>query len=205
MRLSLPILLSALVLSACGAPAQSEPAAPASKAAPAAVPAPAASKETKAMPATEFTSINGQPMNLAALGAKAILVVNTASRCGFTPQYKGLQELYDAKKDEGLIIVGVPSNDFGSQEPGSETEVKTFCEINYGVTFPLTKKYAVTGAGQHPFYAAAVKAIGEGAQPKWNFHKVLIKGDGTPIKAYPSSTRPADAELIADIEAALGS
>lgn len=155
------------------------------------------------MTATQFTSINGKPLDLAALGAKAVLVVNTASKCGFTSQYKGLEELYAAMKDDGLVIVGVPSNDFGAQEPGSEEEVKSFCEINFGVTFPLTKKYVVTGAGQHPFYVAAVKAIGEGAQPKWNFHKVLAAGDGTPLKAYPSGTKPTDADLLADIEALL--
>ena len=157
------------------------------------------------MTATTFISINGKPLDLTTLGAKAILVVNTASKCGFTPQYKGLEALYEAKKADGLVIVGVPSNDFGAQEPGTESEVQTFCEINYGVTFPLTKKYPVTGAGKHPFYTAAVAALGEPAQPKWNFHKVLVSGDGTPLKAYPSATRPADAELIADIEAALGS
>jgi glutathione peroxidase len=155
------------------------------------------------MSATEFTSINGQPLDLTTLGAKAILVVNTASKCGFTPQYKGLQALYDARKEDGLVIVGVPSNDFGAQEPDGETEIKSFCEISYGVTFPLTQKYAVTGAGQHPFYAGAVKAIGEDAQPKWNFHKILIKGDGTPIKAYGSKVKPDDNTLAADIDAAL--
>lgn len=155
------------------------------------------------MSATQFTSINGKPLDLTTLGAKAILVVNTASKCGFTPQYKGLQALYENKKDEGLIIVGVPSNDFGAQEPGTEEEVKTFCEINYGVTFPLTKKYAVKGASQHPFYAGAVAALGSEAEPAWNFHKILVKSDGTPIKAYNSKVRPDDKALLADIEAAL--
>jgi glutathione peroxidase len=156
------------------------------------------------MPATQFTAIDGQPLDLTALGAKAILVVNTASKCGYTPQYKGLQALYEARQADGLVIIGVPSNDFGAQEPGTEAEVKTFCEINYGVTFPLTKKYAVTGSGQHPFYAAAVTALGEGAQPKWNFHKVLVSGDGTPVKAYPSSVKPSDPGLGADIDALIG-
>jgi glutathione peroxidase len=156
-----------------------------------------------AMTATAFTAIDGKPMDLASLGAKAVLVVNTASKCGYTPQYAGLEELYETFKDKGLVIVGVPSNDFGGQEPGTEAEVKTFCQINYGVTFPLTRKYAVTGSDEHPFYLNAVAKLGDAAQPKWNFHKVLISGDGTPLKAYPSATKPADAELIADIEAAL--
>ena len=187
-----PPALIAFMLAALAAPGVCEPGLPA--------PPP---KETTLMSASDFTSINGKPLDLTALGAKAILVVNTASKCGFTPQYKGLEALYEAKKDEGLMIVGVPSNDFGAQEPGTEAEVKTFCEINYGVTFPLTKKYPVTGEGKHPFYTAAVAALGDGAQPKWNFHKVLVKGDGTPIKAYPSNVKPDDAGLVADIDAAL--
>ncbi len=188
-----PLLAFALaaLATACGEPASGAP------------PVTASTKDTPPMTATSFTSINGQPLDITGLGAKAILVVNTASKCGFTSQYKGLQELYEARKDDGLVIVGVPSNDFGAQEPGTEAEVANFCDINYGVTFPLTRKYAVSGAGQHPFFAAAVAALGEPAQPKWNFHKVLVSGDGTPLKAYPSSTRPADAELIADIDAAL--
>jgi glutathione peroxidase len=191
MRPLAALLAAAALLSGCGAPARSEPAAPPS------------TQETPSMSATQFTSINGKPLDLTALGAKAILVVNTASKCGFTPQYKGLQALYEDKKDEGLIIVGVPSNDFGAQEPGTEEEVKTFCEINYGVTFPLTKKYAVKGASQHPFYAGAVAALGSEAEPAWNFHKILVRADGTPIKAYNSKVRPDDKALLADIEAAL--
>jgi glutathione peroxidase len=179
------------VLAACDTPSRSEAAA-----------LPQA-KETASMSTTTFTSINGKPFDLTQLGAKAVLVVNTASKCGFTPQYKGLQALYEDKKEQGLVIVGVPSNDFGSQEPGTEAEVKTFCEINYGVTFPLTKKYVVKGAGQHPFYAGAIDALGKDAEPGWNFHKILIKGDGTPLKAYSSKVRPDDKDLIADIEAAL--
>lgn len=197
MRLPLLALAASATLAACsqataGAP-QSDSAAPA-----------AALEEIATLSATEFTSIDGKPLDLTSLGAKAILVVNTASRCGYTPQYEGLQALYEDKKDAGLMIVGVPSNDFGGQEPGTEEDVKTFCEINYGVTFPLTKKYAVTGEAQHPFYGAAVSTLGEPALPKWNFHKILVSADGTPLKAYPSSVKPSDAQLAADIEAALG-
>ncbi len=192
MRRHLPVLaLAALFAAACGAPASSEPVPPAS------------TKEIPNMSAVQFTSIDGKPLDLTALGAKAVLVVNTASKCGFTPQYKGLQALYEDKKDEGLVIVGIPSNDFMGQEPGTEEEVKTFCEINYGVTFPLTMKYHVKGKDAHPFYAAAVDTLGNAAEPAWNFHKVLIKGDGTPVKAYGSKVKPDDRELLADIEAAL--
>ena len=139
--------------------------------------------ETPSMTATQFTSIDGKPVDLEALDAKAILVVNTASKCGYTKQYEGLQALYEAKRAEGLVILGIPSNDFGGQEPGTEEEVQTFCQLNFGVTFPLTKKYAVTGADEHPFYLNAVDMLGEAAQPKWNFHKILVDGDGTPLKA----------------------
>ena len=154
--------------------------------------------------ATQFTSIDGKPMDLTQLGAKAILVVNTASKCGYTPQYEGLEALYEARKADGLVIVGVPSNNFGGQEPGTEAEVKTFCELNYGVKFPLTKKYDVVGDSRHPFYAAAEQALGEPAKPKWNFHKILLAGDGTPVGAYPSKVTPEDAGLLADIDATLG-
>lgn len=157
------------------------------------------------MSPTEFTAIDGQPLDLTTLGAKAVLVVNTASKCGYTPQYEGLQSLYEARKTDGLVIVGVPSNDFGGQEPGTEAEVQTFCQLNFGVTFPLTKKYAVTGEAEHPFYLNAVATLGDAAQPKWNFHKILVSADGTPLKAYPSATEPSDPELLADIDAALGS
>ncbi|KCZ92710.1 glutathione peroxidase [Hyphomonas johnsonii] len=190
--LALLALAAALPFASLPAPASADPASP-------------PLTDATTMTSTEFTSIDGKPFDLASLGAKAVLVVNTASKCGYTPQYEGLEALYEAYKDKGLVIVGVPSNDFGGQEPGTEAEVKTFCQINYGVTFPLTQKYAVTGAEEHPFYLHAVSTLGEAAQPKWNFHKILASGDGTPLKAYPSATKPADAGLVADIEAALGS
>ena len=176
------------------------------------------------MSATQFTSINGKPLDLTALGAKAILVVNTASKCGFTPQYKGLQALYEDKKDEGLVIVGVPSNDFGSQEPGTEEEVKTFCEINYGVTFPLFAKADVTGAAKQPLYAALTAAMpdkegpaaefrerlkGYGMTPTedpevlWNFEKFLIGKDGQVAARFAPGTEPSDPALLKAIDKAL--
>ena len=197
MRLAMLALATPVLLAAC-----SEATAGPKDGAP---PPPPAQEAGLPQSATEYKRIDRTPRSHTALDAKAILVVNTASRCGYTPQYAGLQELYEANKADGLVIVGVPSNDFGGQEPGSEEDVKSFCEINYGVTFPLTKKYAVTGPDQHPFYKAAVTTLGEPAQPKWNFHKILVRADGTPIKAYPSSVKPNDKTLAADIEAALGS
>lgn len=153
----------------------------------------------------DFTSITGEDLPFRSFEGSVVLVVNTASRCGYTGQYDGLQELYAMFKDKGLVVLGVPSNDFGAQEPGTEEEVASFCKLNYGVEFPLTKKYAVTGDSAHPFFEIAQETLGDAAEPKWNFHKVLIGRDGMPIAAYPSATRPADAELVSAIEAALSS
>lgn len=151
----------------------------------------------------EFKTIRGEPLPFSHFAGKAVLVVNTASRCGYTGQYAGLQELYETFSDQGLVVLGVPSNDFGGQEPGQEAEIKTFCEINYGVTFPLTSKVSTTGTERHAFWVAAKAALGEKAQPKWNFHKVLVSADGSFVQAYPSGVKPADTELVADIERSL--
>ncbi len=150
-----------------------------------------------------FDAIDGQPLPMAGFDGEVVLVVNTASRCGYTPQYKGLQALYEAYKDKGFTILGAPSNDFGGQEPGTEAEIRTFCEINFGVDFPLTSKVHAVGPQQHAFWKTAKQALGEAAEPKWNFHKVLVGKHGEVLKAYPSSTTPSDAQLVSDIEAAL--
>jgi len=150
-----------------------------------------------------FKTIRGEAMPFREFAGQAVLVVNTASRCGYTPQYAGLQDLHDTFKDRGFTVLGVPSNDFGGQEPGTEAEIVEFCEINYGVEFPLTSKVSAVGDDQHAFWQRAKDVLGEKAEPKWNFHKVLVGPDGTFVQAYPSGVRPADAELIADIEAVL--
>lgn len=150
-----------------------------------------------------FTSISGEPMPFSTFAGKVTLVVNTASQCGYTGQYDGLQELYTTFEADGFSVLGVPSNDFGGQEPGSEEQIASFCKLNYGVEFPLTKKTVVSGAEQHDFWKQAKGALGEKAEPKWNFHKVLVGKDGQFIQAYPSAVRPADVELVADIERAL--
>jgi glutathione peroxidase len=150
-----------------------------------------------------FSSIEGKPMKLADFAGKAVLVVNTASACGLTPQYKGLQELWDARKDDGLVVLGVPSNDFGAQEPGTEDEVKAFCEVRYGVSFPLTAKYPVIGAEAHPLYQWIGEQTGEAGLPKWNFHKYLIGKDGTLKGVFGSMTAPEAPELKTAIDAAL--
>ncbi len=152
---------------------------------------------------SDFRSIRGEPLPLADFEGKVVLVVNTASRCGYTGQYAGLQELHDAFADKGFTVLGAPSNDFGAQEPGTEAEILSFCELNYGVDFPLTEKVRVTGPERHAFWQAAVSTLGDAAEPRWNFHKILVGRDGRVLSAYPSAVRPADAELVADIEAAL--
>jgi glutathione peroxidase len=130
-------------------------------------------------------------------------VVNTASECGFTPQYAGLQKLWQRYKDRGLIVLGVPSNDFGGQEPGSESEIRSFCTKNYGVDFPLTAKVDVVGANAHPFYKWLAAELGDAGQPRWNFHKYLIGPDGAIAGVFPSKVAPDSLELGTAIEAAL--
>ena len=150
-----------------------------------------------------FTSIDGSPLPLKSFAGKAVLVVNTASECGFTPQYAELERLWKARKDEGLVVLGVPSNDFGAQEPGSEAQIKTFCETRYGVTFPLTAKTKVIGRGAHPFYARVAQALGEDAAPRWNFHKYLIDAKGELAGAWPSKVKPEGKEIAEAIAGAL--
>lgn len=150
-----------------------------------------------------FTSIDGAPLPLEGFAGKAVLVVNTASQCGFTPQYTGLQALYERYRDRGFVLLGVPSNDFGGQEPGTSAEIKTFCETNFAVTFPLTEKQVVKGEGAHPFYVFARESFGDAAIPRWNFHKILLRPDGTVAAAFPTRTTPEDPGLAAAIEAAL--
>jgi glutathione peroxidase len=131
------------------------------------------------------------------------LVVNTASECGYTGQYAGLERLWKARRGDGLVIVGVPSNDFGGQEPGSAAEIKKFCELNYGVSFPMAAKYSVKGPNAHPFYRNSFRVLGAKAEPKWNFHKILIGKDGRPLAAFPSAVTPDSKELAQAINAAL--
>ena len=150
-----------------------------------------------------FTSIDGKPMPLSGFAGKAVLVVNTASACGLTPQYRGLAALWRDYKGRGLVVLGVPCNDFGAQEPGTEGEIKTFCETSFGVDFPMTSKEHVIGAGAHPFYQWAAKELGEGGTPRWNFHKYLVAKDGALAGTFGSRTEPEAAEVKAAIEAAL--
>ena len=151
----------------------------------------------------QFTSIDGKPLKLSDFAGKAVLVVNTASACGFTPQYKGLEALWRKYRDKGLVVLGVPSNDFGAQEPGSESEIKNFSETRFNVSFPMTSKNTVIGGNAHPFYKWIVSEAGEGAAPRWNFHKYLIDSKGHLAGAFPSKVAPEDAKLTEAIDSAL--
>ena len=134
---------------------------------------------------------------------KVVLVVNTASFCGFTDQYEGLEALWRRYKDKGLVVLGVPSNDFGDQEPGSKAEIKRFCESKFDVTFPLSDKQVVTGDKAHPLYKWIAAQVGSVGAPKWNFHKYLIGRDGNLIEWYSAMTGPSSTSIDADIRKAL--
>ncbi|MBX9586765.1 MAG: glutathione peroxidase [Gammaproteobacteria bacterium] len=151
-----------------------------------------------------FESLLGdEPLRLSDYKGKVLLIVNTASHCGFTSQYAGLEKLYTTYKDKGLVVIGVPSNDFGGQEPGSSEEISHFCRLNYGVSFPLSSKESVSGKKAHPFYQYAKKTLGFGTAPKWNFHKYLVNRKGVLIDYFNSTTSPDSARLIKAVEAAL--
>ncbi|WP_055075482.1 glutathione peroxidase [Pseudanabaena sp. 'Roaring Creek'] len=150
----------------------------------------------------KITNIDGQPVDLAQYKGKVALVVNVASKCGYTKQYKGLEALYREYKDRGFEILGFPSNDFGAQEPGSEAEIKGFCSLNYDVTFDMFSKVAVKGANMVDIYKYLTDTTGN--QVQWNFNKFLVDKDGNVVKYYPSNVAPEDAGLRKDIEAILG-
>ena len=141
------------------------------------------------------------PQNLCQYAGKAVLVVNTASYCGFTSQYQGLEALYAQYEKRGLVVLGFPSNDFGKQEPGSSKEIADFCFNTYGVKFPMFSKAVVSGPGKNALYAALEKATG--ASPQWNFHKYLIDRSGKVISSFASNVEPQDAKLLSAVDRAL--
>jgi glutathione peroxidase len=149
------------------------------------------------------TLVDEQPLPLKQFAGKVLLIVNTASNCGLTPQYAGLEQLYNTYKDNGLVVIGVPSNDFGSQEPGNNRDISSFCTINYGVTFPMTSKEVVSGDKACPFYIWAKQTLGFGTAPKWNFHKYLINRQGVLIDYFNSTTAPDSPKIKSAIEKAL--
>jgi len=148
----------------------------------------------------EFVSIDGEKLPLDAWRGRPVLVVNTASFCGYTPQYRGLESLWQSYRDRGLVVLGVPSNDFGQQEPGSTAEIKQFCQTNYAVDFPLAQKCRVIGAQAHPFYRWIAETLGEAGTPRWNFHKFLIAPGGELAGAWPAQVPPTDPRIIAEID-----
>jgi glutathione peroxidase len=144
--------------------------------------------------------LNGKPEELKTYEGKVVLLVNTASECGYTPQYQGLETLWQEYQSKGVVVLGFPSNDFGGQEPGSSQEIATFCQRNYGVSFPMFEKVVTKGPKAAPLFKFLSAAAGE---PKWNFHKYLVDKQGKVVKAFPSSVTPESAELRSAIDAAL--
>ena len=158
------------------------------------------SDNTKTFFDFKINSINGEELDLSSFKGKTILLVNVASKCGFTKQYDDLQKLYDDYKEKGLIVIGIPSNQFGGQEPGSEKEIKNFCETNFNITFPMTSKYEVKGANAHPIYIWAKDTFGKSTVPKWNFHKILINKNGKIEDTFASFTGPLSNKVVKKIE-----
>ncbi len=155
---------------------------------------------------TPVRALDGSPLDLADFAGRLTLVVNVASQCGLTPQYTGLERLQERYADRGFTVLGVPCNQFGGQEPGSAEEIAEFCSTSYGVTFPLTEKVEVNGAGRHPLYqtlTAVPDANGEAGDIQWNFEKFLVSTDGAVIARYRPRTEPESPELVAAIEAHL--
>ena len=150
-----------------------------------------------------FNDLDGSPLKLSEYKNKVIIVVNVASQCGFTKQYEDMQKVWEEYQDKGVIMLGIPSNNFGNQEPGTSEEIKNFCEAKFGITFPMTEKIAVKGENAHPFYKWAKKNHGKSAIPKWNFHKIIIGKDGKIVDTFASITKPSSRKFIEVIEKAL--
>jgi len=148
----------------------------------------------------DIKDINEETFALEKIKNKTVLLVNVASNCGFTKQYAELQELYEKYSEKGLVVLGVPSNQFGGQEPGSNNEIKDFCETNFNITFPMTSKYDVKGANSHPIYIWAKETYGSTTIPKWNFHKILINKEGKVEDVFVSFTNPMSKKIIKKVE-----
>jgi glutathione peroxidase len=143
-------------------------------------------------------SLQNEPVSLCQYNGKVLLVVNTASECGYTPQYEGLEKLYRRYRDKGFSVLGFPANDFGGQEPGSNQEIAQFCRLNYGVTFPMFTKTSVVGAKVNPLYRALAAQTGK--PPRWNFYKYLLDRAGNPVAVFDSAVEPEDPRITAHIE-----
>jgi glutathione peroxidase len=147
-------------------------------------------------------SLQDESVSLCQFSGKVLLVVNTASECGYTPQYEGLENLYRRYRDQGFAVLGFPANDFGGQEPGSNQDIARFCRLNYGVSFPMFAKTSVVGVNANPVYLALAARTGK--PPRWNFHKYLLDRAGQPVAAFESAIDPADPRLTSQIEKLLG-
>jgi glutathione peroxidase len=151
-----------------------------------------------ALLAYTLPSLADQPTPLCQFEGKVLLVVNTASECGYTPQYQGLEALYRRYRDKGLVVLGFPANDFGGQEPGGNGDIAKFCEVNYGVSFPMFAKSGVSASNANPFYASLARKTGE--RPHWNFHKYLVDRSGEKVLSFGSAVEPGDGKLLGEIE-----
>ena len=147
-----------------------------------------------------FKDLDGTNLNLSDYKNKVIIIVNVASQCGFTKQYEDMQKVWEKYQKEGIVMIGVPSNDFGNQEPGNNSEIKNFCEAKFGITFPMTEKVSVKGEDAHPFFIWAKNNYGKSAIPKWNFHKIVIGKDGKVADTFASITKPTSKKFISKIE-----
>jgi glutathione peroxidase len=146
----------------------------------------------------KFANLLDEPVSLCQFSGKVLLIVNTASECGYTPQYEGLEKLYRRYRDKGFAVLGFPANDFGGQEPGSNKEIAHFCHLNYGVTFPMFAKTSVVGANANALYRALAAKTGQ--PPRWNFHKYLLDRAGQPVTVFESAVEPEDRRVVAQIE-----
>ena len=151
----------------------------------------------------KFNYLDGRELNLNEFNDKVIVVDNVASQCGFTKQYEDMQKVWDKYKDKGIVMLGIPSNDFCQQEPGSSEEIKNFCEVKFGITFPMTEKVSVKGKNAHPFYIWARENHGKSAIPKWNFHKIIINKSGKIEDTFTSITNPSSKKFITALEKTL--
>ena len=150
-----------------------------------------------------FRDLDGSPINLSEYKNKVIVMINVASQCGFTKQYDDMQNIWEKYQNKGIVMIGIPSNDFGNQEPGNNKEIKNFCEAKFGITFPMTEKVSVSGENAHPFYKWVKENHGKEAVPKWNFHKIIIGKDGKIADTFASIIRPTSKKFIKSVEDAL--
>ena len=148
----------------------------------------------------KFINIDGSQLHLNIFKNKVIVVINVASQCGFTKQYEDMQKIWDKYQSKGVIMIGVPSNEFGQQEPGTNEQIKNFCESKFGITFPITEKISVKGKNAHPFYMWAKENYGKSAIPKWNFHKIIINKSGKIENTFTSFTKPSSKKFISVLE-----